>query len=191
MKIKLSVWAKKNGLGYRTAFRLFKSGKFPAKTQQLPTGTILVEEVEEAIADSKLVIYARVSSHDQKDDLQRQLTRLRDFCSSNGWKISSEIAEVASGMNDSRKGLLSVLRDKTIQVIVVEHRDRLTRFGFNALSAVLGAENRKVVIINEKEFKEDIVQDLIDIMTSMCAKIYGKRGAKNKAKKALEAIARE
>lgn len=189
MKIKLSNWAKQNGLSYKTAFRLFQTKKLPHPVEQLVTGTILVELPEKTISSGvKLAIYARVSSHDQKEDLQRQLDRLRSYCANKGWCVSKEITEIASGMNDSRKGLISLLIDKEIKTIVVEHKDRLTRFGFNMLKASLSCQGKNIEVINETEFKEDIVQDFVDIVTSMCARIYGKRSAKNKAKKALESI---
>lgn len=184
--MKLSDWARKNGLDYKTAYRLYKSDKFPLPTEQLPTGTILVHEFPEKNRDAAL--YARVSSSDQKKDLERQLKRLRDFASANGLHVVKEVTEVGSGLNGRRKKMLKLLSDPKIGLIVVEHKDRLARFGSEYISAVLVASNRKLCIMNETECNDDLVQDMVDVLTSFCARLYGRRSAKNKAKKAMEAI---
>lgn len=184
--MKLSKWAKSKGLSYRTAYRLFKAGHLPAS--QLPTGTILIDE--EGKREGKTVLYARVSSHDQKADLERQMNRLRDFASQKGMKIGSEVSEIASGLNGNRRLLNRILADRTVTTIVVEHPDRLARFGVEMVRSVLSADNRKLLIINDSEYKDDLVQDFIDVVTSMCARIYGRRSAKNRAKKALEAVSK-
>lgn len=186
--MKLSVWAKKQGLSYRTAYRMWRSGKLPVPAEQLATGTILVHEPEVLFTrNNKPVLYARVSSHDQRGDLERQMNRLRDFASAQGLKIEKEVAEIGSGLNGRRKKLLKILRDPTLSPIIVEHRDRLARFGTRLLEAALNASSRELIVANETEFKDDLVQDFIDLATSMCARIYGKRSAKNRAKKAVEA----
>lgn len=185
--MKLSEWAYKNGLSYRTAHRLFKANKLPVPSHQLETGTILVYESEET-KPKNTVLYARVSSHDQKQDLERQLQRLRDFSASHGYKVNAEISEIGSGLNDKRRKLNQILSNKNIGRIIVEHRDRLARFGVQMLIESFKASNREIVIINKSELKNDLVQDFVDVVTSMCARIYGKRSAKNKAQKALKAI---
>jgi len=184
--MKLSDWAREHGIDYKTAYRLYRSNKFPRPTEQLATGTILVYEEEHPIGDS-VVLYARVSSHDQKESLEHQLERLRLFAISNGYKIHQEIKEIGSGLNGHRKKLLKVLEDPNISTIIVEHKDRLARFGADYIIAALNATNRKVVIVNETECKDDLVQDMIDVLTSFCARLYGKRSAKARAKRALEA----
>jgi putative resolvase len=181
--MKLSTWAKQNGLAYLTAYRLFKKGQLPHPVVQLASGTILINEQQEKI--QKVVIYSRVSSHDQKKDLQSQEERLKNYCASQGWIVTSCIREIASGLNGRRSLLLKLLNDDSITCIVVEHRDRLARFGTEMLEAALAAQKRKIVIVNESEFKDDLVQDFVDVVTSMCARIYGRRSAKNKAQKAL------
>lgn len=186
--MKLSTWAKKNGLQYGTAYSLFKKNMLPVPVIQLQTGTILVQEEEQELHIEKVILYARVSSHDQKKDLDSQLNRLRDFAAAQGLKVHKEVKEIASGMNDKRKKLNEILLDKTITTIIVEHKDRLARFGVEMLLACLKASGRKVIVINEEEFKDDIIQDFVDLVTSMCARIYGRRSAKNRAKKALKAI---
>jgi predicted site-specific integrase-resolvase len=101
------------------------------------------------------------------------------------------VSEVGSGVNGDRRKLIGLLRDPRIGAIVVEHRDRLARFGSEYIEAALQSTGRKVVVVDEKEMKDDLVQDLIEVLTSFCARLYGRRSAKNKAKKAIEAIAHE
>ena len=98
--MKLSQWAKEQGVTYKTAYRWFKEGKLPVKVEQLPTGTILVSP--EQPPQQTVALYARVSSSDQKEDLQRQLQRLRDYASAHGFRRVKEVSEVGSGLNGPR-----------------------------------------------------------------------------------------
>jgi len=184
--MKLADWARKNGIDYKTAYRLFRSGKFPRPVEQLPTGTILVHELPSQTNNA--VLYARVSSIDQKNDLERQLQRLRDYTSKEGLHVIDEITEIGSGLNGHRKKLLKTLSNPSISIIVVEHRDRLARFGSEYILSALSASGRSICIINETECKDDLVQDMIDVLTSFYARLYGRRSAKNRAKKAMEVI---
>jgi predicted site-specific integrase-resolvase len=184
--MKLSDYAKSKGISYKTAWRMYKAGKIPHQTEQLPTGSIIVYTDREG-QEGKTVLYARVSSYDQKKDLERQLQRLRGFSAEKGLSINQEVTEIGSALNGKRKKLLRILKDNSITTLVVEHRDRLTRFGFEYLEASLQATNRKILVINEMECKDDLVQDMIDILTSFCARLYGRRSAKRRAKKALKA----
>ena len=118
--MKLSTWARQQGLSYKTAWRLWKAGKLPVPAEQLATGTV--------------IIHAAPAS------------------------------------------------------IVVEHRDRLMRFGFEYVEAALAAQGRRLVVLDGAEITDDIVRDLHEVIVSMCARLYGKRAAKNRAKKAIEAI---
>ena len=183
--MKLSDWARKQGIDYKTAYRLYRSGKFPRPTEQLPTGTILVHEIPTKTNNAAL--YGRVSSADQKSDLERQMQRLRDYAAAHGLKVVSEVREIGSGLNGHRKKLLKLLSDPSVSIIVVEHRDRLARFGAEFISATLAATNRQLQVINQTEYNDDLVQDMVDVLTSFCARLYGKRAAKNRAKRALEA----
>lgn len=186
--LKLADWARKNGLDYKTAYRLFRSGKFPRQVEQLPTGTILVHELP--AATNSAVLYARVSSGDQVADLDRQMRRLRDYAAVQGLRVVQEVQEIGSGLNGHRKKLMKVLENPSTSVIVVEHRDRLARFGSEYIESAMAASNRKVVIVNDTEMKDDLVQDMIDVLTSFCARLDGKRAARNRAKRALEATER-
>lgn len=188
--MKLSTWAKKQGISYKTAWRLWSTGKLPLPAEQLATGTIIVKEPEASYeaGPSSVVLYARVSSSDQKQDLDRQLSRLVEYTTSQGLQVKGAIKEIGSGLNGKRTKLLSILRDPNVRTIVVEHKDRLVRFGFEYMEALLTASGRRIIVVDESEMKEDLVQDMIDVLTSFFARLYGRRSAKNRAIKALKEI---
>lgn len=188
--MKLSTWAKKQGISYKTAWRLWKTGKLPLPAEQLATGTIIVKEPEASYEAglSLVVLYARVSSSDQKQDLDRQLSRLVEVATSKGFQVVKVIKEIGSGLNGKRTKLLTILRDPNVKTIVVEHKDRLARFGFEYLEALLNASGRRIIVVDETETKDDLVKDMIDVLASFCARLYGRRSAKDRAKKALKEI---
>lgn len=185
--MKLSTWARQQGLSYKTAWRLWKAGKLPVPAEQLATGTVIIHSgtVNEPPG---VALYARVSSGDQKADLDRQLSRLAEFSAPHGFRLVEAVQETGSGLQGRRKNLLRILGNPKIQVLVVEHRDRLMRFGLEYVEAALAAQGRRVVVVDGAEKTDDIVRDLQEVMVSLCARLYGKRGAKNRAKKALEAM---
>lgn len=182
--IKLSKWAAKNGYSYRGAYNRFNAGKIEGAYKN-ETGRIVVPDSEEQ-QPLKTIVYARVSSHKQKDDLERQAERMVHFCISNGWQVESVIKEIASGLNDNRPKLIKILKNKYPIRIVAEHKDRLTRFGYNYLSTLINGE---IVIANlAGSDKEDLMQDLISIITSMVARYYGQRRGGKKIKQILEKL---
>ena len=91
-------------------------------------------------------------------------------------------------MNGRRTKLMKLLRDASLGIIVVEHRDRLMRFGFEYLEAALASQGRRIIVVDESEVKEDLVRDMTEVLTSFCARLYGKRAAANRARRALEAM---
>lgn len=186
MKIRLTDWAARQGIAYITAFRWSRLGKIPGLTST-PSGRLFVEVPDEV--GKTTALYGRVSSADQSSDLDRQMERLRSFVAGQGIVVGKEVREVGSGLNGHRKRLMSLLQDPSVGTIVVEHRDRLARFGVEYLEASLLAQGRKILVMNETEQKLDIVQDFIDVVTSMCARIYGQRAASNRARAALAAAA--
>lgn len=169
---------------------MYKTGKIPHLTEQLPTGTILVypDNQTNTRTNQKVAIYARVSSHGQKNDLLRQLQRLRDYAAAHGYMITKEITEIGSGLNGKRKKLLKVLNDPSTGIIIVEHKDRLMRFGYEYVNTALSSAGRKLIVLNEEECKDDLVQDMIDVLTSFCGRLYGRRSARQRAKKAMQVI---
>lgn len=187
--MKLSEWAQKQGISYRTAWRWFKAGILPVESKQLANGTIIVSD---PVQDNQVVaIYARVSSSDQKKDLERQVARLVIFANEKGLNISKTVMEIGSGLNPHRPKLIGILLDPSISIVLIEHRDRLMRFGSEYVESALKANSRKLLIIEDKELSDDLVEDMIEVLTSFCARLYGKRSAKNRVKKALEAIQSE
>ncbi len=184
--MKLSEWAKKQGISYRTAWRWFKEGNLPVPVEQMPNGTILVKDTSTEL--NHVVIYARVSSSDQKNDLDRQISRLLQFANSQKWAVAKTVTEIGSALNGHRPKLKQLLSDADIKTIIVEHNDRLMRFGFEFLEAALAAQGRRLVVIDKNEVKDDLVQDMIEVLTSFCARLYGRRSAKNKAKRVLKSI---
>ena len=139
----------------------------------------------------KTIAYARVSSHDQKSDLQRQIEMLELYCSAQGWSFEV-ISDLGSGMNYHKKGLkrlLDDILDNKIDRLVLTHKDRLLRFGAELVFALCEARQVEVVIINQGEnlsFEEELAQDVLEIITVFSARLYGSPSKKNK--KLIEAV---
>lgn len=190
LPMKLSVWAKQQGLSYKTAWRLWRAGKLPVPAEQLATGTVVVhaEPRLPAAPSGAVVLYGRVSSSGQRADLDRQMARLRAGAAERGLAVAREVAEVGSGLNGRRRGLLGVLRDREAGVVLVEHRDRLARFGFELVEASLAAQGRRIEVLDEGEIADDVVRDLHEAIVSLCARLYGKRSARARARRAVEAL---
>lgn len=185
--MKLSVWAKQNGLSYKGAYRMWKAGQLPVPAEQLPTGTILVHPPVTA-TEGGVALYARVSSADQKADLERQMARLALYAAENSLRVTEIVKEVGSGLNGHRRGLMRLLRTPVVTTVVIEHRDRLMRFGFEYVESALAAHGRTLIVIDTTEVTDDLVRDMTEVLTSMCARLYGRRAAENRAKRALEAM---
>jgi len=192
--MKLSAYARSLGVSYRTAWRWFKAGKVAG--YQADTGTIIVTEpiVETvpATANQKTVIYTRVSAAENKDNLEGQAKRLMDYCAAKGYQVAAVVKEIGSGVNDTRPKLLKLLADPTVGQIVVEHKDRLTRFGFNYIEQLLAMQGRKIEVINLAENgKEDLIQDFVSIVTTFCARLYGQRRSKRKTERIIAELQNE
>lgn len=185
--MKLSDYAKQHNVTYKTAWNHFKSGLIP-NARQLPTGTVVIDEAKESRPE-KIAIYARVSSTENKTNLMAQSKRVQDFCIANGWPISVVVEECGSGLNDSRKKLLSLLKDPTITKIVVEHKDRLTRFGFNYINELWDGE---IFIINHVvDGEPDLMQDFVSLVTSFTARLYGRRRSRRNTEKLIKQLSDE
>ena len=181
--MKLSEYAKLNSITYTTAYRMYKSGKLPCKT--LPTGTVVVLD-EKRSTDEYIVVYARVSSSENKPNLESQADRVAQFCNAKGLIVKEIIKECGSGLNDSRPKLQNLLKNKKITKIVVEHKDRLTRFGFEYIKTLFQGE---IIIINEViEDEKDLMQDFVSLVTSFCARLYGKRRTKRKTERIIQEL---
>lgn len=184
-KVKLSQYAAENGLSYRTALRHYHAGML--RGEQLATGSIFVYVSEPEVSKSRgVALYSRVSSSENGDNLKRQQGRLEDYATARGYVIARNVSEVGSGLNDARPKLLDLLRDDSWEILVVEHKDRLTRFGFNYLDVLLSKEGRKIEVINVSEDKDDLMEDFVSVITSFCARIYGKRRSRRVTEKIIE-----
>ncbi|MET9847983.1 IS607 family transposase [Streptomyces ossamyceticus] len=185
--MKLSEWARQQGVSYQTAWRWVKDGKMPVPVRQAPSGTWLVAEPVPVVpaAPGRVVAYCRVSSADQKAGLDRQAARVVAGANGLGLAVAEVVTEVGSGLNGRRRQLHRVLSDPQAAVIVVEHRDRLARFGVEHLEAVLSASGRRLVVLDPAETADDLVRDITEVLTSMCARLYGRRAAKNRAARAV------
>ena len=169
--MKLSEYAKLKGISYKTAWRWFKDGKLDA--EQLPSGTVIVRSpFAQPQQEDRTAVYARVSSAENKSNLDSQADRVTSFCAARGYQVTLVVKEVGSGVNDQRPKFLKLLSDPTITRIVVEHKDRATRFGFQYLESLLTVQGRKIEVINLAENgKEDLVQDFVSVITSFCARL--------------------
>ncbi|MGH3171602.1 MAG: IS607 family transposase [Trebonia sp.] len=184
--MELAEWARADGVHPQTAYRWFREGQMPVPARRLESGTIWVDAAP-ADDSGRVVVYARVSSHDQRHDLDRQVARITGWATANGHAVGEVVTEVASGLNGKRPKLRRILSDPSASVVVVEHRDRLARFGVDHLEAALAAHGRKVVVADPGETADDLVRDMIEVLTSMCARLYGRRGARNRAMRAVTA----
>jgi excisionase family DNA binding protein len=133
----------------------------------------------------KTIAYARVSSHDQKEDLERQKKMLELFCAANGWEFEV-ISDLGSGMNYYKKGLKKLLNEilkENVGRLVLTHKDRLLRFGAELVFSICEAKGVEVLILNKGEdstFEEDLAKDVLEIITVFSARLYGSRSHKNK-----------
>lgn len=176
--MKLSKWAKKQGIHYQTAWQWFKDGRIK-NAYQTDTGSIFVP-VETTENEDNTVVYARVSNRERKESLDSQITRCVNFANAKGFTVNKIYKEIASGMNDSRRELWKML-DSSPTNIIVENRDRLTRFGFVFLERLLLKQGCTLHVLNPGvNDTEDLLKDLTSVIYSFCARLYGKRRAKNK-----------
>lgn len=186
--MKLSQWAKKNNYTYRGAFNVFHKGLIP-NSRQLPTGTIVIDDPPKEQKVEYNVVYARVSSSENKLNLDSQAERVSQFCNARGWVVHEIVKECASGLNDKRPKLQKILKDNKASRIIVEHKDRLTRFGFEYIKSLYNGE---IVVINEViEEQSDLMQDFVSLVTSFCARLYGHRRNKRRTEKLIKELSSE
>lgn len=183
--MKLSEYARRNSLTYQSAYNHFKKGLIP-NARQLPSGTVVVDEPVIAEKPEYTIVYARVSSSENKDNLNSQAERLTQFCMANGWKVDEVVKECASGLNDSRPKLTRIFMDRRATRLVVEHKDRLTRFGFNYIKTLFN--DCEIIVANECETDQDLFEDFVSLVTSFCARIYGKRRTKRKTEQIIKSL---
>ena len=190
MKYKISQYAKKYGVTIRTVWNWIYTGKVNYERIDDFGHVRIVEDEDKNIKDS-VAIYARVSSSENKSNLERQVKRLEDYCCARGYKVVKIVSEVGSGLNDTRPKLEKLLIDESIKMIVVEHSDRMARFGLNYIKKLLELQGRRIEIVNEQNNdRDDLMQDFVSIITSFCARLYGLRRNKRRAEKIIEELSK-
>jgi putative resolvase len=190
--VNLKEWAIAQGVHPQTAYKWFREGMLPVPARRVGPRTILVNPDAAVASKTEGVgLYARVSSHDQKADLDRQTARLAAWAASAGHRVLRTEAEVGSAMNGARTKIRRLLADPEVTVIVVEHRDRLGRMNTELVEAALSAHGRRLVVLDSGEVTDDLVRDMVEVLTSFCARLYGRRGARNRALKAVRCAQRD
>lgn len=196
MKISIGKAATELGVSKETLRRWEQSGKITA--ERTPKGhrrydlaRIRGLAPRTTLDETRTIAYARVSSQDQKEDLKRQVAVLESYCASHGWTFEV-LQDLGSGMNYSKKGLRKLIQELClgrIRRLVVTHKDRLLRFGSELIFSLCEQFGTEVVILNSSEessFEDDLVQDVLEIITVFSARLYGSRSRKNK--KIVEAL---
>ena len=191
--MKLKEWALANDVHPQTAYRWFRDGVLPVPAKRVGPKTIMVfpetPGAAEPVNVGGLGLYSRVSSHDQKADLARQAERLQAWASVTGVPVVAAVSEVGSGMNGDRPKLRKLLENPLVTTIVVEHRDSLGRMNTELIEAALTASGRRLVVVDPAELDDDLVRDMTEVLTSFCARLYGRRSAANRARAAVAATA--
>ncbi len=186
--MKLAAWARADGIHPQTALRWWREGTLPVPARKVGPRTILVDPAPAAGAPSG-ALDARVASHDQRADLDRQLGRLVAWASAHDLAVAHAVTEVGSGMTGARPKLRRLLADPTVTTFVVEHRDRRARLGSEDIEAALLGAGRRLVVVNPPEVTDDLGRDLTDGVTTLCARLDGRRSARTRAHRALRGAA--
>lgn len=169
-----------------TAYRWFREGRLPVPARR--AGRLILVEPGTPRAAGTVAVYARVSSADQRADLDRQVARVTAWAAGEGLAVGRVVTEVGSALNGKRRKFLALLRDESVTTIIVEHRDRFARFGAEYVEAALSASGRRLLVADPSEVDDDLVRDVTEILTSLCARLYGRRAAANRARRAVAAV---
>ena len=191
MKYKISKYAKMQDVTPRTVWRWIKDGKLNIERTETNRVLVVIDEKEE-IKQKKVAIYARVSSSENKENLEKQKQRLLDYSAAKGYTVVNIITEVGSGLNDSRPKLEKLITDKNIDIIIVEHKDRFARFGINYIEKLLEMQGRSIEVINlQSNDRDDLMQDFVSIINSFTARLYGLRRNKRKTEQIIKQLSEE
>jgi putative resolvase len=189
--VNLTDWARSEGVHPQTAYRWFREGTLPVPAVRVNQRTVLVNPGGGDALVGGVGLYARVSSHDQRADLDRQVARLGQWAAAAGMAVVRVEAEIGSGMNGARRKVRRLLADPKVATVVVEHRDRLGRMNTELVEAALSAHGRRLVVLDSGEVTDDLVRDMVEVLTSFCARLYGRRSARNRAIKAVGCAQRD
>lgn len=181
-----------------TVRRWIKAGKIRAKRTVGGEYRIPESEIKRLLGEkeafTRAMIYARVSSRGQLDDLERQVEKLKGYCAAKGYRVVEILKDVSSGLNENHRGLkklFELVKDKSVDVVVITYKDRLTRFGFAYLEEFFRSHRVSIEDVFgelEKDAREELVEDLIAIVTSFASRLYGMRSKKRR--KVVEAVKR-
>jgi putative resolvase len=175
--VRLSEWVRISGVGRQGATGWFHDGVLAVPARQLAADTILVDVPAQTAAG--VAFCARVSSFDQRSDLE--------YLTAQGVAPSRVVCEVGSGLNGRRTWLLALLRDAFVGTVVAGHRGRLARFGVGCVEADLAAQGRKLIVVERAGVSGDVVRDMVGVLTSFCARLCGRRSARQGAGLAVAA----
>jgi len=190
MKYKVSQYAKRYNVTTRTVWNWIMAGRL--NIERTNTGRVLIIEDDDKKINDAVAVYARVSSSENKDNLQRQRERLEEYCTARGYKIIRSVMEVGSGLNDKRPKLESLLLDESVKKIVVEHSDRFSRFGMNYIEKLMKLQGREIEVVNMQDNdRDDLMQDFVSIITSFCARLYGQRRTRRRTERIIEELSKE
>jgi predicted site-specific integrase-resolvase len=188
--VNLKEWAASQGVSYATARSWYRAGKLPVPARKVG-GLVLIGDPAATPPAGQTVVYARVSSADQRPDLDRQVARVTEWATGRHLPVDRVVTEVGSALNGHRREFLALLRDPAVTVIAVEHRDRFARFGAEYVEAALSAQGRRLLVADPSEVDGDLVRDVTEILTSLCARLYGQRAARNRAARAVAALGQD
>ena len=186
--MRLSQWAALHGMHRMTAWRHYNAGTLPTELQPKKIGNIIYVLAHPGTPPGRIAGYARVSSTEQKPHLENQANRLWAHAAENGIPLDEVVSEIGSGLNDRRPKLRKLLGDATVHTVIVEHRERLARFGAGTIDVMLQARGGALIVIDDAEAPDDPVRDMTGILTCFCARLYGKRSAANRERRAMEVV---
>ena len=190
-RVKLVRAAEILGISFRHAQRLAYAGKIPTIITETGRRFVLVSWLKTQVGESvapgcRCAIYGRESGSENKAALASQVEGLRRYAEAKGWVLTRVVTEIGSGVNDQRVKLHRLLRQRDFDVLLIEHKDRLTRFGFSWFEAICPF---RIEVVNRAEDKvSDLMEDLVTILTSFSARLYGQRRGRKKTEAAIRAL---
>lgn len=183
--MKISQYAKLHGVTTRTVWNWIYKGEVNIERTKTNRVLIVFNENEEL----STAIYCRVSSSENKNNLESQKNRLISYCNAKGYKVNRIVTEIGSGLNDKRPKLEKLLIDPSINLIVIEHSDRLARFGLNYIEKLLNLQGRRIEVVNAPENeRDDLMSDFVSIITSFTARLYGQRRTKRTTERLIKEL---
>jgi putative resolvase len=179
--VNLTQWARVQGVHSQTACRWLRAGQMPVAVVRVSQRAVLVSPATAGRVRLGLGLFARVSSGDQLAGLGRQVARLSERAAATGIPV----VRVGSGMSRRRSKIRRLLAGPAVTTVVIEHRGRLARMNTELVEAALAARGRHLAVPGPGELDDDLVRDMAEVLTSFCARLYGRRSARNRARRAV------